>query len=67
MSKHYEVKVTGTSVVYVAGAKDEAQAIEFAREKLDAQSMDLTFEAEHLKTKADQESSRRHADCQSIP
>lgn len=64
MSKHYEITVQAVATVYVAGAKNEEEAVSFAREVLDAGNFeDLTMQATELTTKASRESSKRHANA----
>jgi hypothetical protein len=60
---HYEVTVSSTTVVYVADAKDEDEAITFAKEHATGDLYDVKL----LATAADRDSARRHADAVSKP
>lgn len=60
---HYEVTVSSTTVVYVADAKDEDEAIKFAR---DHATGDL-YNVKLLATDDERASARRHADAVSKP
>ena len=60
---HYEVTVRSTFVVYVAEAKDEEQAIEYAKEHRSGDTYDVKL----LATETERDSSRRHADAESKP
>lgn len=59
----YEVTVSSTTVVYVADAKDESEALAFAKEHATG---DL-YNVKLLETDADRDSARRHADAVSKP
>jgi hypothetical protein len=56
---HYEVTIQSTTVVYVAEARDESEAIEFAKEHATGDSYTVKL----LETDAARDSARRHADA----
>lgn len=60
---HYEVTVKSITVVYVADAKDEAEAIKYAA---DIAPGDL-YDVKALETDDERERARRHADKVSKP
>ena len=61
--KNYQVKLVAYTIVVVVGAKDEEEAIEFAKDEISCGSFEIDEEIieKELKTDKELEAAKRHA------